>query len=287
MQNLPTQFEDMYNEDLRNFGEKVTFDLDCIQVEDVLKAHYILADYFTDPSAENREEMLVGVRDYNLLGSALGRQVVEYGGRKKYTDKMDICSTLFFGLVKDHAFYDGNKRTALLILLFHLQKNGYYPTQEFKKFESLVLSVAESSLSTKYENVWKKFKHSDDSEIKTIAYILRRLTAKKDHSYHLDITTKEFCDGLKEVGVEYTLEDKKIKFERTIKHWWKSEKKTYTINFYGWTRPVQAKMARDTLSKLELTDEYPSVNKMMTDKNSNIYRLICEFEQPLRRLKDE
>ena len=288
MKNLPTQFYEMYTEDLKNIGD-LELDSEYIQVEDVLKAHYILADYFTDPSSEDREKMFVGVRDYNLLGSALGRQDVEYGGKRKYTDKIDICSTLFFGLAKDHAFHDGNKRTALLVLLFQLHKYGYYPVRKFKEFELLVLSVAESSLNSKYENIWKKFSKQNDPEIKTISYILRKkLTEKKDSSFHLDITTKEFCEGLKGAGVEYCLDDKKIKFERIIKHWWrKKEKKTYTINFYGWTRPVQAKMARDTISKLSLNNEFPSINKMLTDGDSNIYRLICDFEKPLRRLKDE
>ena len=30
----------------------------------------------------------------------------------------------------------------------------------------------------------------------------------------------------------------------------------YTTNFYGWTRPVTAKMARDTCDTLHLSEEY-------------------------------
>ena len=37
-------------------------------MSDVLKAHYISADYFTDPTAEGEvESMRVGVRSYDLL----------------------------------------------------------------------------------------------------------------------------------------------------------------------------------------------------------------------------
>ena len=81
---------------------------DYINVSDTLKAYFILADYFTDPTSEVVEKMLIGVRDFNLLISALCRQVVSYDGRKKYTDKIDICATLFYGLVKNHSFSDGN-----------------------------------------------------------------------------------------------------------------------------------------------------------------------------------
>ena len=103
--------------------------------------------------------MLVGIRSYDLLNSAICRQTVSYGGVKKYKDPIEICSTLFFGLVKDHAFNDGNKRTALLTLLNQLQLYGYFPKNKIKDFEKLVVSVAEGSLETKYSLIWKKIKN--------------------------------------------------------------------------------------------------------------------------------
>lgn len=257
-----------------------------INVSDVLKAHYILADYFTDASSDEEvEKMLVGVRSYNLLASAVGRQCVEYGGRKKYTNSIDICSTLFFGLVKNHSFHDGNKRTALLILLYQLQKYGFYPKQDFTGFEELVVAVADNKLPFKYRGTYKKFAKQDDSEIKTISYLLRRMTVKKNQSFHMDLTTKEFCNILQNVGVTYRLEGQKIKFERVTNKFFK-KKRLYTINFYGWTRPVLVKMVRDTTDALDLTKEYPSFQSM-ANGDSSIYRIICDFSIPLRRLKDE
>lgn len=95
--------------------------------------------------------MLIGVRDTNLLGSAIGRQNIRFGGKTKYTDKIDICATLFFGLVKNHSFSDGNKRTALLILLYQLGLFGYMPNVSQKKFEKLVVSVAANKIPTDYK----------------------------------------------------------------------------------------------------------------------------------------
>ena len=196
-----------------------------INVSDVLKAHYILADYFTDASSDEEvEKMLVGVRSYNLLASAVGRQCVEYGGRKKYTNSIDICSTLFFGLVKNHSFHDGNKRTALLILLYQLQKYGFYPKQDFTGFEELVVAVADNKLPFKYRGTYKKFAKQDDSEIMTISYLLRRMTVKKNQSFHMDLTTKEFCNILQNVGVTYRLEGQKIKFERVTNKFFKKKR---------------------------------------------------------------
>lgn len=286
MEYLPKELREAFEYEKKNCKE-LDLDRNLVNVSDVLKAHYILADYFTDTSAGGMsEKMLVGVRSYDLLASALGRQSVEFRGKRKYTNKLDICATLFFGLVKDHAFHDGNKRTALLILLYQLQQYGYFPQQKFHEFENLVVSIADNRLPVAYKKVWKKFDKMEDPEVKTISYILKRLVVKKNNSFHMNITTKEFCKMLENTGVEWNLEGQKIKFVRYVRGFLKSKKLTYTINFYGWTRPVQVKMARDTANALSLSDEYPSFASW-ADGDSNIYRTICDFEMPLRRLKDK
>lgn len=133
MKHLPEDLRKNLDYDLKQYKNISELTEPCINVSTVLQAHYILAHYFTDDSAaEEVEKMLVGVRSYDLLCSALCRQTVSYCGQLKYSDKMDICSTLFFGLVKNHAFHDGNKRTALLVLLYQLSLYGYYPKHDFK-----------------------------------------------------------------------------------------------------------------------------------------------------------
>lgn len=150
-----------------------------INVSDALRAYMTLADYFTDPSSDSTESMLIGLRSADLLYSALSRQVVSFEGRKKYTTDLDICSTLFFGMVKNHSFSDGNKRTALLTLLYQLNLYGRFPNCSVKEYERLVVAVAANNLREKYHDVWKKFSKYDDKEIRTISYLLGRMTKKK------------------------------------------------------------------------------------------------------------
>lgn len=45
------------------------------------------------------------------------------------TELEQICS-IFRGLIKNHAFSDGNKRTASAVLTVYLEQNGYSITQE-------------------------------------------------------------------------------------------------------------------------------------------------------------
>lgn len=287
---LPDDLMRSYKYDLTQCNDLPELAEPYINISTALQAHYILAHYFTDESADSEvEKMLVGVRSYDLLSSALCRQIVSFNGKRKYNSPLEICSTLFLGLTKNHAFHDGNKRTALLVLLYQLSLYGYYPKQELNKFERLVLSVAEDSLKIKYKYEYKKYSKLEndvDKNVKTISQILKKLTEKKTSKYHLDLSMKEFCNALSDRGVEVALDNNKIKFTRTVKSFIVPEKYTYTINFYGWTRAVEAKMARDTLSKLNLLGEYASISNLFNGKPS-FYKLINQFETPLRRLKDE
>ena len=260
-----------------------------ITVEDVLRAYFILADYFTDDSGgAEKENMLVGLRSEELLASALSRQIVSFGGKTKYSDPIDICSTLFFGLVKNHAFLDGNKRVSLLILLYQLFLYGYIPSVPEKEFEKLVVSVAANNID---RGVLKKFRTEKlvaDKEVHSIAYLLRRMVKKKNSSYHISATAKEFCDALSKANVSAELDNGKLKFRRKIKKTWpfKYETVTFSIVFGGWSRVIGAKTARDILQNLKLFDQYPSYQDFFSGSEP-LYQMIQQFEGPLRRLKDE
>ena len=98
-----------------------------INVSDVLKAYCILAHYFSEIAETHEEKMAFGIRGsegIGLLQSAIARQNVVFSGISKWEKPLDKCATLFFGIIKNHAFVDGNKRVALLIL-------GRVPTTKF------------------------------------------------------------------------------------------------------------------------------------------------------------
>lgn len=260
-----------------------------IGVGDTLRAYYILADYFTDDSGGAEvERMLVGLRSKDLLASALCRQVTSFGGRRKFTTDLEICSTLFYGMVKNHAFLDGNKRVSLLILLYQLSLYGYVPQASTKEFEKLVLAVAANELEGEYNKAWKKFKKGPDQEIKTLTYLLRRMVKKKNHSYHISPTMKEFASALKEAGITVKQENGKLHMRREIKRGWLFgvDVAQYSIPFSGWTRTVGPKTAREALQKLQLYEQYPDYRDFLEGKEP-MYHLVEQFEIPLRRLKDE
>ena len=63
-----------------------------------------------------------GLRDRGLLDSALARPINKhaYGIR----DMPALAASYGFGLARNHAFIDGNKRTALLAIVVFLGLNG-------------------------------------------------------------------------------------------------------------------------------------------------------------------
>jgi len=288
MKYLPESLRKEYERISNELPDLEGFEPPYINISDSLRAYFILAHYFTDESSEVQEEMLVGVRDYTLLGSAIGRQKTEFGGKKKYTKPIDICATLLYGLVKNHSFSDGNKRTALLILLYQLSLYGYIPNEKQKKFEELVVAIASDSIPTTYKNLYGKTKKADDRIVATISRVIRRYVKKKDHSYHVAPTMKDVCDSLEKLGVNCDRVGNKMHFTYIEKSGWfkKEKKKGYAVSFSGWTRIVGADTLRKVLQKLGLYEQYANYKDFLKGEDP-MYQLVNEFETPLRRLKDK
>jgi death on curing protein len=65
-----------------------------------------------------------GIRDINLLASALARpqQLFAYG--QPEPDIAALAAAYAFGIAKNHAFVDGNKRTSAVVTEAFLRLNG-------------------------------------------------------------------------------------------------------------------------------------------------------------------
>jgi|SRR3989344_4968452 len=67
-----------------------------------------------------------GSRFPNILESCLAVPFGRFGGRDLYRGLMGKGSILFYLLIKNHPFRNGNKRIAIMCLLYFLHKNGYW-----------------------------------------------------------------------------------------------------------------------------------------------------------------
>lgn len=64
-----------------------------------------------------------GIRDWDLLASALGRPQATFGGEDLYPDIFLKAAALIQSLSSNHPFVDGNKRTALATMEYFLFLN--------------------------------------------------------------------------------------------------------------------------------------------------------------------
>ena len=87
-----------------------------------------------------------GIRDIELLKSAVGMPSVTYGGHFLHTDICEMAAAYLFHLVQNHPFVDGNKRTGAVAMLVFLALNGFDFDASEDDFAEMVLTVARGEL---------------------------------------------------------------------------------------------------------------------------------------------
>jgi death-on-curing protein len=100
-----------------------------------------------------------GLRDEGMLRSALERPVNKW--QYEQAEMPVLAAACAFGLAKNHAFVDGNKRIAFMTMIIFLRKNGvqFAPEQAHatKMFYALAAGeVSEESLTRWIKDNWPK-----------------------------------------------------------------------------------------------------------------------------------
>lgn len=103
----------------------------------------------------------VGMRDEGLLRSALERPVNKWHYEK--VELPELASAYAFGLAKNHAFVDGNKRIAFMSMMTFLRKNDVRFAPEPAHATKIILALAagevsEESLARWIRDNWPKKK---------------------------------------------------------------------------------------------------------------------------------
>jgi death-on-curing protein len=89
-----------------------------------------------------------GIRDEALLESAVAAPQATMIGRPLMSDPIEIAAAYLYYVCRNHAFIDGNKRTALAACLVFLESNGLLPDAKLPsdQWEEFVLDVAAGKL---------------------------------------------------------------------------------------------------------------------------------------------
>ena len=107
-------------------------------IQDIYKLHNQLEESFILSS---------GVRDENLLASAVNTPFQTFMGNDLYPSIYDKAAQLCYGIVKNHPFTDGNKRTALHSMYVYLIINGFDITATQQEVENLIINVAAGNMT--------------------------------------------------------------------------------------------------------------------------------------------
>ncbi|MEP4533487.1 MAG: type II toxin-antitoxin system death-on-curing family toxin [Cyclobacteriaceae bacterium] len=109
-----------------------------ISEKEVLEIHNILIERFGGAN---------GVRDKELLDSALNRPYQTFDGKPLYPRPIDKAAAILESIVKNHPFADGNKRTGYVLARLLLLKEGQdiYAEQEQKYQFVILVSTGEVS----------------------------------------------------------------------------------------------------------------------------------------------
>lgn len=92
-----------------------------------------------------------GVRDVNLLESAIENPFQSFGGEELYPTVQAKGTRLGYGLIKNHCMLDGNKRIGIHAMLVFFKLNGIEMRYTQRELYEMVLAVADGTME--YESM--------------------------------------------------------------------------------------------------------------------------------------
>ncbi len=118
-----------------------------LSVEDVLVIH---------DNTIGAEGGAAGLRDAGLLESAVLMPQQQFSGDYLHEGLAAMAAAYLFHISQNHAFIDGNKRTAALAALVFLEINGVDALPEPDDLEEATLAVAASEMSKDALTDWMR-----------------------------------------------------------------------------------------------------------------------------------
>ncbi len=99
---------------------------------------------------------LAGVRDLDLLVSAVMLPQQQFGGNYLHGGLAAMAAAYLYHICQNHSFHDGNKRTAALSALVFLDANGVTCLPGPEELERITLGVAASETDKDQLTAWMR-----------------------------------------------------------------------------------------------------------------------------------
>lgn len=102
---------------------------------------------------------LPGIRDINLLSSAIAMPHASFHGEYLHNDICEMAAAYAFHISKNHPFVDGNKRTALVSALVFPELNGISISDSQGKLYYAMLDLSTGKLNkSEFASILRKLK---------------------------------------------------------------------------------------------------------------------------------
>lgn len=118
-----------------------------LTIEQLLQLHVLVIHYSGGSQ---------GVRDIGRLEAAVASQIQTVFGRELYPEPYDKAAAIIRGIICDHPFHDGNKRTAMLAGLTFLKVNNIIFSARQGELEDFAVRVAVERLNVDDIAAWLK-----------------------------------------------------------------------------------------------------------------------------------
>ena len=269
------------------------FPVEALTKADVLLIHNKLVEDFalsSDPIWPP------GVKSDALLESAIGRQYTGLGDRLKYPSIHENAATLLYGICCDHPFHNGNKRTALVSMLAHLDRNytTLFDVTEREIF-NMIISVADHTVGLRVDPRSKRprpIRRNPDEEVAAIAEWIYRHLGRVERGER-QVTYRELRRILGRFG--YSLHNPKknsvdvVKKEVRNKGLLRKEqvvelKRIGNIPFPGDTQFVRIGLLKHVRRMCNLTEAAGVDSQAFYDAESIVDAFINKYRTMLRRL---
>lgn len=265
-----------------------------LSVDDVLSIYSVLVEDFagaSDPISP------AGVRDRGLLESAVYRQSTGFEERLKYDHPLLSAASLAYGLCCDHAFLNGNKRTALVSMLVHLERNGFtLPGVSQAELYELMIAIANHKLASDKDRRRRgegAGRPSPDEEVQSIFRWLRERAERTERGERV-LTYRQLRQALAQFKIEVEVVDgnraELVRFEE----------RTSGVPFFRKTERVRVRLAtvgyRDEGTDLKksdlkrireqlgLTEEKGVDSRAFYSTGVVVDAFICRYRRVLQRL---
>lgn len=97
-----------------------------------------------------------GIRDINLLASAIERPKSSFMGEDLYPTIFDKAAALMHSILLNHPFLDGNKRTGIISASLLLHLNGWGLQAKQKELVGATLAVESKNWNLEQISKWLK-----------------------------------------------------------------------------------------------------------------------------------